>query len=140
MLANLPPKSYKLFIREQDTTGELSGNLAELEIIIRPPMWKSTIAYICYAILFAVLLTILFYYWYNKQKYKLRLKQMEMEAERQFQMNEMKLRFFTNISHDFRTPLSLIITPLEDYLSHAEDHDRMKIFLEPVHRLSLIHI
>lgn len=134
MLANLPPKSYKLFIREQDITGELSGNLAELEIIIRPPMWKSTIAYICYAILFAVLLTILFYYWYNKQKYKLRLKQMEMEAERQFQMNEMKLRFFTNISHDFRTPLSLIITPLEDYLSHAEDHDRMKIFLEPVHR------
>ena len=41
---------------------------------------------------------------------------MEFEAKKQHEIDEMKLNFFTHLSHDFRTPLSLIIAPLEEVL------------------------
>lgn len=61
------------------------------------------------------------------------LENTKLEAQRQHQIDEMKLRFFTNISHDLRTPLSLIITPLEDVMTQIKD-ERVLKFLQPVKR------
>ena len=61
------------------------------------------IVYIIIGLLFCILMYVLLFRW-------LTLSRRRLEAERQ-QINEAKLRFFTNISHDLRTPLSMIITP-----------------------------
>lgn len=80
-----------------------------------------------------LIIAIIIYYLSERKSQKLRLEQAEREIQRQAQTNEMKLRFFTNISHDFRTPLSLIITPLEAYLNDKEKNPDVKFFT-PIYR------
>lgn len=135
-LKNLQPGKYCLYVKELNGNDVLWSDTPNLEIIIRPPFWKSPVAYMAYTLLLSLITISIIYYVYKWQRYKMRLKQVELEAERQYQINEMKLRFFTNVSHDFRTPLSLIIMPLSDFLEHTKD-EKMKKFLTPVHRNAL---
>ncbi len=135
-LNDLPPGKYCLYAKESDSDGNRQSGIITLDILVRPPFLKSPMAYVLYICLCLFIVAFVFYYWYKWQRYKMRLRQVELEAERQYQMNEMKLRFFTNISHDFRTPLSLIITPLTDFLERTQDA-KIKTFLRPVHRNAL---
>ena len=135
-LNNLPPGKYQLYVKEQNASLDRKAEMPSMDFVIHPPFWKSKTAYTGYILLFMLVVTYIIYYVYKWQRYKMRLKQVELEAERQYQINEMKLRFFTNVSHDFRTPLSLIIMPLSDFLEHTKD-EKMKKFLTPVHRNAL---
>lgn len=135
-LNNLPPGTYRLQIQQMKADEADTTNLLELEIIIEPPFWLSGWAYATYFLLLVLVVGGIIYYLHNRQQYRLKLNQMQIEAERQHQLNEMKLRFFTNISHDLRTPLSLIITPLSDFIDRSHD-EQTKRFLQPVHRNAL---
>lgn len=132
-LANLAPGNYDLRIRGKKTDGTLSEDVAHLKITVKSPWYLTPWAYVVYVIAGCLLFLLVTRYLIDRQKQKLRILQAEKEIERQYQTNEMKLRFFTNISHDFRTPLSLIITPLETYLAD-HDSDKDKRFLEPVYK------
>jgi signal transduction histidine kinase/DNA-binding response OmpR family regulator/ligand-binding sensor domain-containing protein len=140
-LSNISPGKYTLAIKTKNDTGTEDETLASLLIHIRPPFWKSAGAYAIYALLLILGIAGMVYYLLLRQKKVLRQQRTEIEAERQYQINEMKIRFFTNISHDFRTPLTLIITPLEDYLSRRKDGE-IQSFLTPVYKnaLRLLHL
>lgn len=86
---------------------------ATIEIIISPPFWLTGWALAFYAILFA--LTIYYTVRSLLKRHERRMQKQRALAERtqKEELDQMKFRFFTNISHEFRTPLSLIITPLE---------------------------
>lgn len=127
---NLLPGNYQLQVKELNQDNKAC---ASMEITVQPPWWQSTVAYTSYSMLFLLSTFVFFRYWHHRQKYKIKLKQVEMEADRQYQINEMKLRFFTNVSHDFRTPLSLIIMPLSDLMERITDPD-LRSFLKPIHR------
>lgn len=111
----LSPGTHHLEVKvnEKDNT----QNIASLTIHVHPPFWLSTFAYITYGIIFITF--ILFVIIRLKKKHALNMlqQQHEMEIIKQHEMDESKMRFFTNVSHDLRTPLSLIITPLEKLLS-----------------------
>ena len=119
---NMAPGIYELEVRATNSGG-LWSNPSTLLINIEPPIWLSIYAKILYLLL---VITLFSYVWYRKeQKHKRRMhyKEMEFEAKKQHEIDEMKLNFFTHLSHDFRTPLSLIIAPLEEVLKthHNED-------------------
>ena len=135
-LSNISSGKYTLAIKTKNNTGTEDEILASLLIHIRPPFWKSVGAYIIYTLLLISGIAGVIYFLLLRQKKALRQQRTEIEAERQYQINEMKIRFFTNISHDFRTPLTLIITPLEDYLSRKKDEETQS-FLAPVYKNSL---
>ena len=132
-LSNIPPGSYRLLIMEQTAGNKYSRIFDVLQISVRPPFWKSGWAYMLYAVLLVLITGSTILYWRKRQEYKYQVRKMKDEQEREARLNEIKLRFFTNISHDLRTPLSLIITPIEELLETMKDKDAVNI-LKLVHK------
>ena len=126
----LSPGTYQLEVKVYE-----NSKASCLTIHVLPPFWLSVPAYIGYTLLLAGV--IIFFFLKMKRKHIRNLSQQkrEMEIIQQHEMDEAKMRFFTNVSHDLRTPLSLIIIPLEKLLSSNLEKG-VKEELELIHRNS----
>lgn len=113
---NLAPGKYKLIVKAQSGQNEGLSTYRELIIIVHPPFYKTILAYSIYAVL--LLLAIYLYFRYYKAHIRLKslLEFSEKEKKHIEQLNQMKLQFFTNISHELRTPVTLIISQIESIL------------------------
>ncbi|MET3977685.1 signal transduction histidine kinase/ligand-binding sensor domain-containing protein/AraC-like DNA-binding protein [Mucilaginibacter sp. UYP25] len=85
-----------------------------LYIKILPPFWKTTVAYVLYALLFIGILFFIRSRGIRKLRLEFLLEKEREEAQRMHDLDLMKIRFFTNVSHEFRTPLSLIMAPVDN--------------------------
>ena len=128
VLPNLPSGDYELLTRSQSSRQSLL-----ITIHIAQPLWLSWWAWLLYLAATAVIGYYLTRYYLNKRAYKAEVRQLQLQQQQQEQLNEMKLRFFTNISHDLRTPLSLIIGPTEE-LQKNPSPANLKSSLDMIHR------
>ena len=116
----LPPGNYTLQLCVCREDGSMSKP-CELRISVAPPFYRTTLMYIVYAL---IVITLLYLQWRNmrkRQRERTEKQRQQMERQKIEQITEMKLQFFTNISHDLRTPLTLIISPLEHIMKKLED-------------------
>lgn len=122
---NLDPGTYLFRIKAADGNGGWSRKEAVLTVIISPPFWKTPLAFVLYAFVVIVSLLVGRKITVDKTRMRFAIEQQQKEAERMHALDMMKIRFFTNVSHEFRTPLSLILSPLEK-IAAGLDADKRK--------------
>jgi signal transduction histidine kinase/ligand-binding sensor domain-containing protein/DNA-binding NarL/FixJ family response regulator len=114
---NLSSGKYTLVIKADESKGMICPE-SRLQIEILPPFYRSTLAYLFYIILIGFIIN--YFLRANNSKIKLEasLKYEQKHIQDVEMLNQAKLRFFTNISHEFRTPLTLIIGKTEMLLQN----------------------
>ena len=117
---NLPSGKYKFLLKTSNNDGLWSEENKMLEIEVVPPFWKTGVAYFLYGLIAIGLLVGFRRYTIVRAEEKHQFDVSKMEKEKSEELQQMKLEFFTNISHEFRTPLTLIKGPL-DYLEKNEE-------------------
>jgi ligand-binding sensor domain-containing protein len=113
----LDPGEYTFRVKASNNDGLWNDEGTSVKIIITPPWWQTEWAYVSYFILILFTLYALRTYDKKRQRLKQELKMEHFEAEKLREVDHMKSRFFTNISHEFRTPLTLIKGPIKQLLS-----------------------
>ena len=121
--SNLNQGTYQLIVYASNNDNVWSAKPIILEIVIQPPFWLTWWAFITYFILCALLLWYIININLRKQKREFENEHRVREAKQLHEIDEMKFRFFTNISHEFRTPLTLIINPVEKLLNESKSEE-----------------
>jgi len=103
---NIGPGDYVFRVKASNNDGVWNEEGASVRIVITPPFWRTG----WFIFLLAVVVSCCLYAFY---KFKTKMKLEELEKRKREEMHQVQLQFFTNISHEFRTPLSLILGPLE---------------------------
>lgn len=118
---NLDPGEYVFIVRACNNDGVWNNTGAQIRIVIHPPLWMTWYAYLLYALMFAGALLLIRYRGIKKLKARLALDQERREAERLHELDMLKIKFLTNLSHEFRTPISLIMAPADKLLAEHKD-------------------
>jgi signal transduction histidine kinase/DNA-binding response OmpR family regulator/ligand-binding sensor domain-containing protein len=106
---HLPPDNYTFKVQGSNSQGVWSNKIAELQINVLPPWWRTLWAYLCYAIILGLFIWAYFRFTLNKAKLKAQLNFEQLEAKRVKELDTLKTQLYTNITHEFRTPLTIIL-------------------------------
>ena len=132
--ANLAPGTYVFEVKAANNSNVWSNEVTQLTLVVKPPFWKTSWAYLIYMVLFLFAAYGILFYIRRQTQRKLAKKNEE-------RLNELKFKFFTNISHEFRTPLTLIITPLEALLQEIKGTPiEQKLRSVYKHSIDLMHL
>lgn len=131
---NLNTGEYLFRVRVSDNSGSTWKEMSPpLKIIITPPFWRSMYAFIFYLFFIIFILYVARRILVERERLKFAAEQEHQEAERIHQLDALKTKFFTNISHEFRTPLTLILAPIEKMITQTKD-EKQKDQLKFIHR------
>jgi len=140
--SHLQEGMYTFYLKATDALGRWGEEKMVLSVRVLPPWYRTWWAYLAYGCCLAG--AIFLYIRYTKKQERLRyeIKLAHLEHEKDKELNEKKLSFFTNISHEFRTPLTLIINPLKEVVhdkkSGGADWDLTTAYRNARRLLSLV--
>ncbi|MDR2805493.1 MAG: response regulator [Dysgonamonadaceae bacterium] len=126
--SNLSHGTYKLTVYARIGNLEWNDTPLVMKIIVKPPFWLSLWSFILYFLLVASIIFYYIKYKLNKQKREFEQTQKILEANKTHEVDELKFKFFTNISHEFKTPLTLILTPLEKLMKTPASDEQRNMF------------
>ena len=123
---NLNPGKYVFKVQSTDFISEWSESEAAATIIILPPWYRTWAAYISFSLILLFIIVFARRIIIQTERVKFNQEQADKESKRQQELNALKTRFFTNVSHEFRTPLTLILTPLNKLIKNTTDENTIK--------------
>jgi signal transduction histidine kinase/ligand-binding sensor domain-containing protein/DNA-binding response OmpR family regulator len=121
---NLDPGTYTFRVKASYANGDWSDKELTLKIRIRPPFWRTPVAYLLYALVLGISLFISRKITVERTRMRFEVEHQRKEAERVQALDAMKTKFFTNVSHEFRTPLTLILSPLEKIIGQTPNEEQ----------------
>ncbi len=126
IFTDLPPGDYEFFVKGSNNDGVWNEKGAVMKIIVPYPFWATWWAFTIYILAGFVLLYTIRRYELKRQEWKHSLELETVEAFKYKELNKEKSRFFANISHEFRTPLTLILGPADKLNSKFRDEEIQK--------------
>ncbi len=106
---HLPSGSYIFKVQGSNSQGVWSNKITELKIRVLPPWWRTWWAYVLYALLLLLGISSYFRFRINKAKLQSQLAFEHEEAKRIKELDTVKTQLYANITHEFRTPLTVIL-------------------------------
>lgn len=128
---NVSPGTYTFYIKASNNDGVWNEKGDTLIIIIEPPFWRT---WWFEALVFLILSAAAFSFYRFRRKLAIE----RYEEKKKEEMHELQLQFFTNISHEFRTPLSLIAGPIEKLMKDnpaSKENHTYKVIQKNTNRL-----
>lgn len=122
---NLNPGTYTFKVKGSNNDGYWNEEGASLVVMINPPYWKTWWAYVLYVLFFFGLLYLLRRYELNRLHLKQNLEIKQVETDKILELDAEKNKFFSNISHEFRTPLTLILGPLDRIIAKLKNKEQV---------------
>ncbi len=135
---NIPSGHYRLMVTGINSDGYESELPGIVNITVRPSAWTSAWAIIIYVVVFILIVWGIIMILKHVEKKRMQQRMKEQERKKQEEINQLKFQFFTNISHDLRTPLTLIVSPLDQMIKETEDgrqKKRLKLLKDNASRL-----
>ena len=120
---NLEPGKYTFHVKASNNDNLWNEKGIGLNIVILPPFWKTPWAFLILGIILLLLLLLARAIIISRIKQQNQIEFQRREVKRIEELNNMKLRFFTDISHEFKTPLTLIASPVEKLYKYAQISD-----------------
>ena len=139
---NLPSGVYTFMVKSSNPDGVWEEEPAQMGIHISPAPWNTVWAFCIYVIVIALILFFIYKYLDDKRKHKHELSLKQLEHQQKLEIAEVKLKYHTNITHELRTPLSLIIAPVDELITNSYNdkflNSRLQIIKSNADRL--IHL
>ncbi len=141
--SKLPPGSYTFSVRAiLNNNNWDEADVRSLLIIIKPPFYRSGWAYLIYIITLLAIAGLIFRFLSIRQQEKNQIQLERMERNKIEEINKTKMDFFTNVSHELKTPLTLILTPLQRIIERKTDagvtKETMDVILRNAQRMTRI--
>ncbi|HLZ86288.1 MAG TPA: ATP-binding protein, partial [Puia sp.] len=124
---NIDPGEYVFRVRASNSDGVWNDRGVTVRVIVKPPFWKTGLAYAVYVLLILAALYIGRMSIISRARARFALAEERREAVRIHELDRLKIKFFTNLSHEFRTPLSLILSPVDKLIRGTEDPGRRQL-------------
>jgi len=133
---NLAPGSYKFNIKTRIHDKEWSQNSASLMIDIAPPMWLTWQAKLTYVLSIILIIFLIIRFYKNKVRIENALILEKNTRQHEQDLHEDKIKFFTNITHELRTPMTLLLGPLEDLILENNFSPEQTKKINSMHRVA----
>lgn len=125
---NLDPGHYTFRVMAANNDGVWNRQGASVELVVLAPFWQTPVAYAGYVVLLGLALVAVRRLELRKARARFLAEQEKREVRQLHELDLMKIKFFTNVSHEFRTPLTLILAPIEKLLRTSPDPDQQQQF------------
>lgn len=129
---NVPKGDYSLWIKWSNSDGVWSKPVHAIDIQVKPIFWQSNLAIVIYSLLFLAFALFVLSYYKKRQS----LTQNILFRQREKELHENRLTFFTDIAHEFQTPLTLIVGPIQKLSETTNLNEKNQKFIQMIQRNS----
>lgn len=131
---NIHPGRYRFEIRAANSDGKWSDSVSSLHFKVMPPFYQSALAYFLYLVATIAVIAFVWRYFANKQRFEQKLELEKVKEQNMKDLMQARMGFFTNISHDLKTPLSLVIDPLKQLTEILKSYPQAQKNVEMIER------
>ena len=132
--SNLDPDEYSLHLQVANNDGEWPEKGLIIPIKVKPAPWLTPLAYTTYILLSISIFAGFIYFWFNRQRLNHQIQLDKVIINQDHELRERQLRFFADVAHEFKTPLSLILAPFNDMMNSSMSKEKKNMCLQIISR------